>query len=95
MIDDEAACDLFRLPQKVAFQRATQASTKREDGGCKGERGRLSPTHGLTVLCMYINDTHQTRWHQMLEVILVYVGVQALIMLYGREPPTHVKNKQD
>ena len=40
--------------------------------------------HGLTVLCMYINDTLQARWYQMLEVILVYVGVQALIMLYGR-----------
>jgi hypothetical protein len=29
----------------------------------------------------------------MLEVILVYVGVQALIALYCTEPPTHLKNK--
>ena len=31
----------------------------------------------------------------MLEVVLVYVGVQALIMLYCREQQTHEKNKQD
>ena len=37
----------------------------------------------------------QARLHSMLEVVLVYVGVQALIMLYGRGQPTHVKNKQD
>jgi hypothetical protein len=37
----------------------------------------------------------QARLHPMLEVVLVYVGVQALIMLYGREQPTRVKSKQD
>jgi hypothetical protein len=31
----------------------------------------------------------------MLEVVLVYVGVQALIVLYGREPPHTSKSKQD
>ena len=51
--------------------------------------------HGLTDLCMYINHTLHASLHPMLEVVLVYVGVQALIMLYGREQPTHVKNKQD
>ena len=47
-----------RQPQFFSVSHS-RAATQREDGGCKGEGGRLLPMHGLTDLCMYMNDT----WH--------------------------------
>ena len=54
------------------------------------------PPLRLYVIIAYVYKRHkQACLHYMLEVALVYVGVQMSIMLSGREKPTPIKNKQD